>query len=126
MIMPNSQTGKKQRKIEKDERLLSSDRWLARNGHTLTYAGIFLFTLILYFRPYEWIPALSSFNSMAFVVAVATLLVYLPTQFSVEGSLTALPDRNQMRAFFRFLGSFNGSDCQRAGSGMGQSLAKNT
>ncbi|MDQ3043177.1 MAG: O-antigen ligase family protein, partial [Acidobacteriota bacterium] len=83
--------GKKQRKIEKDERLLSSDRWLARNGHTLTYAGVFLFTLILYFRPYEWIPGLSSFNSMAFVVAVAMLLVYLPTQFSVEGSLTALP-----------------------------------
>jgi hypothetical protein len=47
---------KKQKKIEKDERLLSSDRWLTRNGHTLTYAGIFLFTLILYFRPTNGFP----------------------------------------------------------------------
>jgi hypothetical protein len=82
---------KKRRKIERDERLLNRERWLARNGHTLTYAGIFLFTLIVYFRPYEWIPGLSSFTSIAFWVAVATLLIYLPAQFSTENSLTALP-----------------------------------
>lgn len=82
------QVKKKEKKAEKDRRLLSSDRWLAKNGHTLTYAGIFLFTLVVYFRPYELIPALSGLSSIAFILAVATFLVYLPTQFSTEGSLT--------------------------------------
>jgi hypothetical protein len=61
---------------------------LARDGHNLTYAGIFLFTIILYFRPYEWIPALSDFDMMAVVIAVATLLIYLSTQITKEYSLS--------------------------------------
>lgn len=80
---------KKQKSIERDEKLLSNDRWLARNGHTLTYVGIFLFTLVVYFRPYELVPALSGFRSIALIIALATLFVYLPTQFSTEGTLTA-------------------------------------
>ena len=74
-----------------DKRQFGTDNWLARNGHSLTYAGIFLFTLVLYFRPYELIPALSGFHSMALIIAVATLLIFLPSQFSVEGTLTTLP-----------------------------------
>src|SRR5687768_13153124 len=36
------QKQKRRRKsIEKDKRLLGGDHWLARNGHTLTYVGIF-------------------------------------------------------------------------------------
>lgn len=70
---------------------ISRENWLRRNGHTVTYAGIFLFTLILYFRPYELIPALSGFNSMALIVAVATLLIYIPSQLTADGNLTALP-----------------------------------
>ncbi|NOT48364.1 MAG: hypothetical protein HOP17_11520 [Acidobacteria bacterium] len=70
---------------------ISNDTWLARNGHNLTFAGIFLFTLVLYFRPYELIPALSGFQSIALIIAVATLLVFLPTQFTLEGNFTALP-----------------------------------
>lgn len=84
----------KQRKREKegvkDRKLLSGDRWLAKGGHTLTYAGIFLFTLVVYFRPYELIPGLSGLSSMALVIAIATLLIYLPTQLATEGSLTIL------------------------------------
>lgn len=70
---------------------ISSDTWLAKNGHNLTFAGIFLFTLVLYFRPYELIPALSGFHSMALIIAIATLVIFLPTQFSLEGNFTALP-----------------------------------
>lgn len=72
-------------------RPITRETWIRRHGHTLTYAGIFLFTLVLYFRPYELIPELSGFNQMALIVAAATLLIYLPTQISVEGSITALP-----------------------------------
>ncbi|MGD9587793.1 MAG: O-antigen ligase family protein [Pyrinomonadaceae bacterium] len=67
------------------------DNWLLRNGHSLTYAGIFLFTLVLYFRPYELIPALAGFQSIALVIAVATLLIFVPSQLSAEGNLTAMP-----------------------------------
>lgn len=81
---------KRQKKVEKDAKLLDGDNWLERNGHTLTYVGIFLFTLVVYFRPYELIPALSGFTSIALIIAVATLLIYLPTQFATEGTLTAL------------------------------------
>ncbi len=80
-----------QRLVDRDERRLGTNHWLARNGHSLTYAGIFLFTLVLYFRPYELIPALSGFHSIALIVAVATLLIYLPSQVTAEGTLTALP-----------------------------------
>ncbi len=85
------QSLRSQRRIEKDTERLGKDNWLARNGHSLTYVGIFLFTLVLYFRPYELIPALSGFNSMALLFAVATLLVFLPSQVTAEGTLTALP-----------------------------------
>ena len=70
---------------------ISDESWLGRNGHNLTFGGIFLFTLVLYFRPYELIPALSGFHSMALIVAIATLAIFLPTQFTLEGNLTALP-----------------------------------
>lgn len=70
---------------------ISNDNWLTRNGHNITFAGIFLFTLVLYFRPYELIPALSGFHSIALMIAVATLLVFLPTQVTLEGNLTAMP-----------------------------------
>jgi hypothetical protein len=39
---------------------------------------------------------------MAFFVAIATLLIYLPTQFSTEGSLTALPIEIKCALFLGF------------------------
>lgn len=81
---------KKTRLQEKDQKLIYNDRWLLRKGHLLTYAGVFLFTLVLYFRPYELIPALADFSSLALIIAIATFIVYLPTQFSSEGNLTML------------------------------------
>jgi len=62
-----------------------------KRGHALSFAGLLLFTAVTYFRPYELIPALSGFTSMAFWLAVLTLAVYLPTQLSVEGNLTYRP-----------------------------------
>ena len=60
-------------------------------GHALSFAGLFVFTAILYFRPYELFPALSSFTSMAFWPALFTLVVFFPTQLGLEGNLTARP-----------------------------------
>lgn len=60
-------------------------------GHAFSYAGLFLFTVVLYFRPYEYVPGLKSFTSMAFVVALLTLAVFFPAQLALEGNLTARP-----------------------------------
>jgi O-antigen ligase len=62
-----------------------------KRAHALSFAGLLLFTAVTYFRPYELFNALSSFKTMAYWLAVATLLVFIPTQLSAEGTLTARP-----------------------------------
>jgi len=69
---------------------LASEKWFTRSGHNLTYIGLFLFSILVFFRPYELIPALSFLSATAFYFALATLAVYIPAQFSSEGSLTIL------------------------------------
>lgn len=81
----------KKTQIEKVKEDHKNERWFLRRGHTLSYIGLFLFTLTVYFRPYELIPALSGLTSMALVFAVATLLIFLPTQLGLEGNFTARP-----------------------------------
>src|SRR5690349_3441897 len=80
---------------EKDEKPsfmeLEAGQWKARRGHGLTFAFLFVFSIVLYFRPYELIPALSGFKTMAFWVGIVTLTVYFFTQLAVEGNLTARP-----------------------------------
>lgn len=53
--------------------------------HLWTYVGVFLFTLILYFRPYELITPLKDFKSMALVAALLTVVVYVVTQLNAGG-----------------------------------------
>lgn len=60
---------------------------IVRRGHLLSYIGLFIFTVLVYFRPYELIPALKGTSSMAFWVAVATLLIFVPSQLNFEGRL---------------------------------------
>lgn len=76
--------------------------WIIKRGHALSFAGLFLFTVVLYFRPYELIPALSPVKSLAFYVALVTLIVFLPTQLSVEGNLTARPREVNLVLFLVF------------------------
>lgn len=73
---------KREKSVAKDKRLLNSDRWSMRKDHTFTYIGIFLFTFILYFRPYELIPGLSGFSSMTSIAAIAAIVFYMVTQLS--------------------------------------------
>lgn len=81
---------KKQKKAEKDFELLSGENWLTRNGHTLSYFGLYLFSVLVLFRPYELIPSLSFLSTSAFILAVVTLLIYIPSQLAVESTLTTL------------------------------------
>ena len=63
---------------------------LAR-GHGLTYASLFLFTAVLFFRPYELFTALSGLTSLAFWIGVVTIAIFFPSQLALEGSITARP-----------------------------------
>lgn len=79
-------------KAQTDSSLVTkSVSWIRRRGHTLSFASLFLFSTILYLRPYEMIPALSSLKTMAFYTGLVTLIIYLGTQLSLEGNLTARP-----------------------------------
>lgn len=81
-------TEKKERKEAKDRKLLSSDRWLVRRGHTLTYLGLFLFSVMVLFRPYELVPGLAFLSATAFYFAIATIAIYIPSQLATEGNLS--------------------------------------
>ncbi|MGI8731733.1 MAG: O-antigen ligase family protein [Pyrinomonadaceae bacterium] len=65
--------------------------WLIRRGHMLSFIGVFLFTIAVYLRPYELIPALQPLSTMAFWLAIFTILVFVPTQLGLEGNLTSRP-----------------------------------
>ena len=85
-----TKSNKEKKRAEKDFALLNNERWLARNGHVLTYVGLYAFSIMVFFRPYELVSSLSFLSATAVYFAVATLLVYVPTQFSTEGNLTTL------------------------------------
>ena len=79
---------REQKRRARDGSLLAADRWLARNGHFVTYIGLYLFSILVLFRPYELIDSLFFLSATAFYFALATLLVFLPSQFATEGNLT--------------------------------------
>lgn len=61
------------------------DTRFSRKGHYLTYTGLFIFTFILFFRPYDLHPALAGLNSLAYYAAIITLVLFVPSQILLEG-----------------------------------------
>jgi probable O-glycosylation ligase (exosortase A-associated) len=59
-----------------------------QHGHGLSFLGLFLFTILVYLRPYELFPSLSWLSKSAFWVALSTLIVFVPTQLGLENRLT--------------------------------------
>ena len=74
-----------------ESRKEGSEKWILKRGHALSFAGVFVFTAFVFFRPYELFPALSWLSSSAFWVALLTLAVFIPTQLGLEGHITARP-----------------------------------
>ena len=58
-----------------------------KRGHALTYAGLFLFTIVLYARPSEFYPSPVT-ASIALIIGVITLGIFAVSQLSLEGTLT--------------------------------------
>jgi len=72
-----------------------------KHGHAFSYATLFLFTAILYLRPAEFYPSALT-ASIALLLGIATLGFFIPTQLSLEGTLTARP-REVNLVLFLFL-----------------------
>jgi putative inorganic carbon (HCO3(-)) transporter len=68
-----------------------TEKWHLKKGHSLSFAGLFVFTFLVYFRPYELFPSLSWLSKSALVAALVTLAVFIPTQLGLENRLTAKP-----------------------------------
>src|SRR5262245_32034238 len=62
-----------------------------KRGHTLSFIGLFLFTTMVYFRPYELSAFLSWTSNAAFVIALLTVLIFVPTQLGLENTITTRP-----------------------------------
>ena len=77
-------------RVDRDRGILAGENWLVRNGHSLTYAGLYLFSILVLFRPYEIVPGLGFLAFTAFYFAIATLAIYFPSQLVAEGNLTIL------------------------------------
>lgn len=69
----------------------AKETWIHKHGHSLSFAGIFLFTAFVFFRPYELSRSLMWLSSAAFWIAIATLIIYLLTQLGLENQFTARP-----------------------------------
>jgi O-antigen ligase len=66
------------------------ERTFLKRGHVLSFATLFLFTLVLYARPAELYPSAVT-KSLALIIGVITLAVFTATQLTLDGRLTARP-----------------------------------
>src|SRR5215212_7092474 len=74
-----------------------------RNSHRLAFAGLFLFTLVLYLRPNDLFPGLLGAFPVARLVGLFTLLVYAGSKLSVGERLTIWPLEMKMLALLVLL-----------------------
>jgi O-antigen ligase len=65
-------------------------KWVLKRGHALAYAGLFLFTVVLYARPAEFYPSPLT-ASIALIVGLLTIGIFVFSQLLIEGTLTARP-----------------------------------
>jgi len=65
--------------------------WNRSYAHFFTFLTLLLYTTLAYFRPYELSPAFEWTRQLPYWVAVAMLLIFIPSQFGAEGNVTARP-----------------------------------
>jgi O-antigen ligase len=75
-----------------------------RSSHRLAFAGLFLFTLLLYIRPNEMFPEVLGTFPLSKIVAVIALLAYLGTKLGRGQRLTIMPLELKMFGAIALLG----------------------
>lgn len=73
------------------------------SAHKLSFAALFLFTLILYVRPSDLWPSPLA-NSIALIVGLVMIGLFVPTQLLLEGTLTARPREVNLVLLFGLTG----------------------
>ena len=74
-----------------------------KRGHALSFALLFLFTFVLYARPAEFYPSAAT-KSLALIIGVVTLGVFVTTQLAIEGTLTTRPSEVNFALLFALAG----------------------
>ena len=69
----------------------------------MTYVSLFFFTVILYARPAETYPSALT-ASIALIVGFLTLAIYIPSQLSLEGTLSGRPREVNLVLLFLLTG----------------------
>jgi putative inorganic carbon (HCO3(-)) transporter len=68
-------------------KLLNEPSLTLKRGHAISFAGLFVFTFVVYFRPYEY-TSFAWLSRSALVTAIITLLAFIPTQLGLENKIT--------------------------------------
>ncbi|HSE98480.1 MAG TPA: O-antigen ligase family protein [Blastocatellia bacterium] len=76
----------------------------SRGSHGLAFAGLFLFTLLLYARPNELFPEIFGTFPFVKIIAIATLLAYAASKITSGERLTIWPTELKMVAAITLLG----------------------
>ena len=74
-----------------------------KRGHVFSFALLFLFTLVLYARPAEFYPSAAT-RSLALIIGVITLGMFVVTQLTLDGKLTARPREVNLALLFLLTG----------------------
>lgn len=78
---------------------LEHEEIFLKRGHLLSFGALFLFTAVLYARPAEFYPSAFT-NKLALILGLVTFGLYLLTQFTLEGTLTARPREVHLALLF--------------------------
>lgn len=67
---------------------LFGERWVSSDGHDLSFRGVVLFAIVLFYRPHELTESLGWTEASASLIAIATIVIFLPSQLLLEHRLT--------------------------------------
>jgi putative inorganic carbon (hco3(-)) transporter len=81
----------------------NKSKFKLKHGHTITFIGLWLFTVVLYLRPAEFYPSPVT-ASIALIIALGTLAFYIPSQLSSDGTLTTRPPEVNLVLLFMIAG----------------------
>ena len=85
-------------------RLMATPINKSRGSHRIAFAGLFLFTLLLYVRPNEMFPEVLGTFPLSRIVAVVAVLAYLASQLVSGERLTILPTELKLLGVITLLG----------------------
>ena len=85
---------------------LDSAETLLKRGHVISFAALFLFTVVLYARPADFYPSAAT-NSLALILGVVVVATFAISQLSLDGTMTARPSEVNLVLIFMLTGALS-------------------